>query len=237
MVSENEQGKMVDSDYTHYLKTLIEGKDQVLQKLKQELNFKNLQLLDEKSQTSTLNAGIKRIEVEKDKLRSQNIKMAAKLEELRLKYEPESLKKSGVLVVKRSETIPPDGPDQVRITETSILHDRSVFNQSLQNSHPRDKSQLSSHSREKQAQPLAETVVNQHNRPEFQESRFSNFTKSKKVSISDDVEEFEIEKLEEEITVENKPPQKQKGRTLTEVKCISTEKSKNAKDVNECKSQ
>ena len=50
--------------------------------------MKTLQLLDEKSRTSTQDSKIIQIEAEKDKLRSQNIKLTMKLEELRMKYDP-----------------------------------------------------------------------------------------------------------------------------------------------------
>jgi hypothetical protein len=61
---------------------------QELQKTKQELNHKNLQLLDLKSRTSGQDAKIVQLEAEKDKLRSHNMKLSVKLEELRLKYDP-----------------------------------------------------------------------------------------------------------------------------------------------------
>lgn len=227
--AEADPGPRKESEYTQYLVTLIEGKEQELQKLKQELNLKTLQLLDEKSENSTLNATIKRVDAEKEKFRSQNIKMAAKLEELRMKYEPDAVKKSGVLVVKRTEMIPLDGPDTVSITETSRLHDNSAINQSQCSSQPVEKQQV---------QPLAEKIENKPERLDrAQKSSFSDFSKAKKVSISDDIEEHEIEKREIDHEAENKPVKKQKGRTLTAVKHISTAQSKPAGDVNECKSQ
>ena len=59
-----------------------------LLKIKEELRVKTLQLLDEKSRTSTQDSKIIQIEAEKDKLRSHNMNIAMKLEELKLKYDP-----------------------------------------------------------------------------------------------------------------------------------------------------
>ena len=56
--------------------------------MKEELRTKNLQLLDEQSRTTTQNSRIQQIEGEKDKIRSLNVKLQMKLDQLRMKYEP-----------------------------------------------------------------------------------------------------------------------------------------------------
>ena len=132
----------------------------------------------------------------------------------------ESLKKSGALVVKRTEKIPIDEPD-VKITETSQLHSNSSVNQSCTSFHPIAK---------KQAQPLAENHTdNLPKEPVLKK-------KGKTVSISDDVEEHEIESersMKDESSTEN-IHNRPKGTRLTKVKHITSE---NTKNVNECKNQ
>ncbi|XP_060590958.1 protein Spindly-like [Ruditapes philippinarum] len=224
VVSELGQGETEDEDYKQYLVTVIKGKEQELQKTKQELNHKNLQLLDLKSRTSGQDAKIVQLEAEKDKLRSHNMKLSVKLEELRLKYDPDSVKKSGALVVKRTEKIPLDEQEEINITETTL--NETAFNQSQMSLHP---------AHEKNSQPLAVKVDdNQKQLPVTKKSALSKCIKTKSVSISDDVEEHEIEK-DSDIGSENKPDTKQKGRKLTAVKHISNVKP--TMDVNECKSQ
>lgn len=139
---------------------------------------------------------------------------------------PDSVKKSGALVVKRTETIPLDDHDEVNITETSRIQDNSTINQSQTTSYET-----------KPLQPLVEKVDNLQKVTSLEKSTFSKCVKTKTVSISDDVEEHEIEKRDKETDSENIPRPKQKGRTLTAVKHISKENSKTVKDVNECKSQ
>ena len=61
---------------------------QELEKTSHELSFKQVQLLDEKSRASQLECSLKKLEAEKEKVRSQNVKLSVKLDELRQKYEP-----------------------------------------------------------------------------------------------------------------------------------------------------
>jgi hypothetical protein len=134
------------------------------------------------------------------------------------------VKKSGALVVKRTEKIPLDEQEKINITETTL--NETAFNYSQMSSHPAS---------EKKSQPLAVKVDdNQKQLPVTKKSALSKCIKTKSVSISDDVEEHEIEK-DSNIGSENKPDTKQKGRKLTAVKHISNVKP--TMDVNECKSQ
>ncbi|XP_053409120.1 protein Spindly-like isoform X2 [Mercenaria mercenaria] len=214
-----------DQDYKEYLVTVIKGKEQELQKTKQELNHKNLLLLDQKSRTSSQDAKIVQLEAEKDRLRSHNMKLSVKLEELRLKYDPDSVKKSGVLVVKRTEKIPLDDQDEVNITETTLNDTAINQSQSVQKTSGEN------------SQPLVEKVNNiQKTLTEPEKCTFSKYIKKKSVSISDDVTEHTIEReSDQDRGSENEPDIKQKGRKLTTVKHISNVKP--TMDVNECKSQ
>lgn len=119
----------------------------------------------------------------------------------------------------------------MNITETSRIHDNSTINQSQATSCETKFVQP------KFVQPLVEKADNLQNITSLEKSTLSKCIKTKTVCISDDVEEHEIEKRDKETDSENKPKPLQKGRTLTAVKHISKESSKNVKDVNECKNQ
>ncbi|KAL4228526.1 Protein Spindly [Mactra antiquata] len=210
-----------ESEFTQYLKSVIEGKTQELQRVQQELHSKNLQLLDENSRNISQNAKINKLEAEKDKLKSQTMKFAAKLDELRQKYEPESVKKSGVLVVKRTEIIPDEG----EITETSVLHSKTL-NQSNTSILTEKKKPLLSHSDSKE---------NKTDKTDFKS--FTNCSKKKTVSLSDHVEvhETECDRLSE---ADIQPPEKMKRkvRPITAVKHISSDNVKSVKK-DDCKTQ
>ena len=137
----------------------------------------------------------------------------------------ESVKKSGALVIKRTEKIPVDEPDAVKITETSCLHDNSSVNQSRTSFYQAPK---------KQVQPLAENQTNNlPNGPIIKK-------KGKTVSISDEVEEHEIESentLKEDESQTESTCNKPKGTRLTTVKHISKDSKHVTKNVNDCKTQ
>ena len=137
----------------------------------------------------------------------------------------ESVKKSGALVIKRTEKIPVE-ESTVKITETSHIHDNSTINQSQRSFHLADK---------QQTQPLAENQTeNIQNGPIIKK-------KGKTVSISDEIEEHEIEcessQQEDESLTENTSnnSNRPKGKRLTTVKYITSSKQHNSK--NECKNQ
>lgn len=211
-----------DCDYVQYLITLIDSKEQELQRTQQELKGKSLQLLDEKSRCLSQNARMIDLQMEKERLRSSNINIYTKLEELQLKYEPDSLKNSGVLVVKRTERIPLEDCNEVKLMETSALSDKSTMNQSVSSRQPQgDKTSV---------KPLHEKDENVPDK-----SPLCKYLKkqAKTVTISNDVEEHKIETEAVKDGVADERT-KGKGRTITAVKHIASDSTKT---VNECKSQ
>ena len=136
----------------------------------------------------------------------------------------ESVRKSGALVVKRTEKIPVE-ESTVKITETSHIHDNSTINQSQRSFHQADK---------QQTQPLVERQTeNIQNGPIIKK-------KGKTVSISDEIEEHEItceRSQQDESVTENtsEPGNRPKGRRLTTVKHITA--SKQPTSQNDCKTQ
>ena len=127
-------------------------------------------------------------------------------------------------MVKRTEKIHVDEPDVVQITETSRIHNNSTMNQSQTSYHQPTK---------QQTQPLAENTENIPNGPIIKK-------KGKTVSISDEVEEHEID-CERSTKADDSQSEntcnKPKGKRLTAVKHISVENKHATKNVNDCKSQ
>ncbi|XP_052805978.1 protein Spindly-like [Mya arenaria] len=211
--------KMSESEYTQYMKTIIESNEKELESLKKELSTKSMQLLDVRSLKSAEEAKSRKVTTENDKLRSQNVRLIAKVEELRLKYEPETMKKSEALVVKRTEKIPLD--DEVKIRESRL--NNTTVNQSQT---AFDDTGPKTNQSERVLQPGSENLTSKS---------LLSYVKKKCVSISDsdEVHYFEGENKPENDADKTGIEQSVVGRKVTVKKHISAPKD----NVNECKSQ
>ncbi|KAL3861462.1 hypothetical protein ACJMK2_007496 [Sinanodonta woodiana] len=216
----------MDTDYVHYLCSLLESKDLETEQEKQKNKQKTMQLLDLQNRISACERKVFEAECERDKVRSQNLKIALKIEELKMKYEPDELKKQKEgLTVKKIERIPvPNATEEVKISETSCLQESGQKSKSfLQEKIDKTKS--------------GDFQLKVQEKMDLKSSQAC--IKRKTVSISDDVDvvsvvESDRERTEKENYAEIKA--KPKGRKVTAVRQV-TAGNTYAGSIDDCKTQ
>ncbi|KAK3576742.1 hypothetical protein CHS0354_005581 [Potamilus streckersoni] len=223
----DEKSGGMDTDYVHYLCSLLECKDMETEQEKQKNKQKTMQLLDLQNRISACERKVFEAECERDKVRSQNLKIALKIEELRMKYEPDQLKKhkDGLTVKKIERIAVPNATEEVKISETSCLQESSqkskLFLQDSINKNENVDPQIKV--QEKMDLKSSQTCITR-----------------KTVSISDDIDVVsveqmvELERTEKENDAEVKA--KPKGRRVTAVRQV-TAGNKYAGSIDDCKTQ
>jgi len=142
------------------------------------------------------------------------------------------MKKSEALVVQRTEKIPLDNADDIKLTET-----RHTGNTTLNQSHncsniPLNQSKIQTDKLTPPESVFLKPTSDKTSYATTKNTSLLSLTKTKKVSISDDVEEFE-NKIPEDL--ETDVPDAQPGRKVTVKKHISAPAANS--QANECKTQ